>query len=69
MSESDHQGLLNPLGVAGAAFLGSWINDQGLFYIGRYFSGSRFVSNRKQPPLFAKHVGSHPENRTHSVGP
>jgi len=28
-----HQGLLNPLGVAGAAFLGSWINDQGLFYI------------------------------------
>jgi membrane protein DedA with SNARE-associated domain len=35
MSESDHQGLLNPLGVAGAAFLGSWINDQGLFYIGR----------------------------------
>jgi membrane protein DedA with SNARE-associated domain len=59
-----HQGLLNPFAVAATAFLGSWINDQSLFYIGRYFSGSRIVSKQKQRPLFAKALGMIERNST-----
>jgi membrane protein DedA with SNARE-associated domain len=49
-----HQGVLNPAEVAVAAFLGSWINDQGLFYIARYSSNSRLVQEQKGKPVFAK---------------
>jgi membrane protein DedA with SNARE-associated domain len=59
-----HQGLLNPLAVAVAAFLGSWIGDQSLFYIGRHFSGSRIVSKQKQHPLFARALGMIERNST-----
>lgn len=59
-----HQGLLHPVGVAVAAFLGSWINDQGLFFAGRYFSGSRIVSEQKQKPFFAKALGMVERNST-----
>jgi membrane protein DedA with SNARE-associated domain len=48
------QGLINPYGVAVAAFLGSWLSDQTLFYVGRYFSGSSIVEKQKALPVFAK---------------
>lgn len=59
-----HQGLLDPFAVVGAAFLGSWINDQGLFFIGRYFSGSRFVNTQKERAIFAKAFAMIEENST-----
>jgi membrane protein DedA with SNARE-associated domain len=62
-----HQGMLDPLGVVGAAFLGSWINDQGLFYVGRYFSGSRFVQKQKELPVFAKALGLIERNSTQFI--
>lgn len=62
-----HQGLLNPFAVAGAAFLGSWINDQSLFYVGRYFSGSRFVEKQKELPVFAKALGLIERNSTQFI--
>lgn len=62
-----HQGMLDPLGVVGAAFLGSWINDQGLFYVGRYFSSSRFVMKQKELPVFAKALGLIERNSTQFI--
>lgn len=59
-----HAGHLNPFAVAGAAFLGSWINDQGLFFIGRYFSDSRIVREQKQRPVFVKVLGMIEKNST-----
>ena len=48
------QGTLNPYHVAIAAFFGSWISDQSLFYVGRYFSGSPIVEKQKNLPVFAR---------------
>lgn len=48
------QGVLNPFHVAIAAFFGSWISDQSLFYIGRYSSGSAIVEKQRSLPVFAK---------------
>ena len=59
-----HQGLLNPFAVAGAAFLGSWINDQGLFFVGRYYSDSRIVREQKHRLVFAKALGMIERNST-----
>jgi membrane protein DedA with SNARE-associated domain len=59
-----HQGLLNPFAVAGVAFLGSLVNDQGLFYVGRYLSESRIVREQKQRPLFAKVLAMIDRNST-----
>ncbi len=49
-----HQGLMSPAGVFLAAFVGSWIGDQGLFLLGRRFSGAPFVRRQLVRPLFAK---------------
>lgn len=59
-----HQGVLNPFAVAGTAFLGSLINDQGLFLVGRYFSETRMVCEQKQRPAFAKVLAMIERNST-----
>ena len=38
-----HQGLLAPIPVAVAAFLGSVLSDQAVFFMGRHRIGSRYV--------------------------
>ena len=43
--------------MAGTAFVGTLINDQGLFFLGRHFSDSRIVRKQKQRPIFAKVLG------------
>jgi membrane protein DedA with SNARE-associated domain len=49
-----HQGVMDPLGVFLAAFVGSWIGDQGLFVLGRRFAGAPFVRRQVARPLFAR---------------
>jgi membrane protein DedA with SNARE-associated domain len=46
-----HQGLMDPAGVFIAAFLGSWIGDQGLFVLGRRFADAPFVQRQLKRPL------------------
>ena len=49
-----HQGLMNPVAVAIAAFVGSWAGDQGFFMLGRRFSGSKFVREQVERPAFTR---------------
>lgn len=58
-----HNGPLNPFAVMLAAFLGSMAGDQGIFMIGRRFSGSRFLRKQAARPLFASvlaHIEQNP---------
>ncbi|MCX5567854.1 DedA family protein [Kaistia nematophila] len=49
-----HQHVLNPYSVFLAAFAGSVTGDQLLFFVGRYFAGSRFVQRQTKRPLFIR---------------
>lgn len=62
-----HQGVLDPFKVTGAAFLGSWINDQALFYIARYSSNSRLVREQREKPIFAKALAMIERNSTQFI--
>lgn len=62
-----HQGLLNPFAVAAAAFLGSLINDQGLFFIGRFFADSAYVRKQKERPVFTKAFAMIERNSTQFI--
>jgi membrane protein DedA with SNARE-associated domain len=58
-----HNGPLNPFTVMLAAFLGSMAGDQGIFMIGRRFSGTAFVRKQTERPLFAtllSHIEKNP---------
>jgi membrane protein DedA with SNARE-associated domain len=58
-----NNGPLNPVGVMIAAFLGSMAGDQGIFIIGRHFSGTEFVRKQTARPLFAtllSHIEKNP---------
>lgn len=48
-----HQHVMNPYFVFLAAFAGSVTGDQALFFIGRYFAGSRLAKRQMARPLFA----------------
>jgi membrane protein DedA with SNARE-associated domain len=48
-----YQGILDPVGVAAASFAGSFTSDQVLFYVGRRYSGSRYVQRATEKRAFA----------------
>jgi len=62
-----HQGVLNPFAVAAAAFVGSWLSDQGLFFIGRRYSDTAFVRKQMKRPIFARALGMIEENSTQFI--
>lgn len=58
-----HNGPLNPFAVMLAAFLGSMAGDQGIFIVGRFFSGSAFLRKQAARPIFSKvlnHIEQNP---------
>jgi membrane protein DedA with SNARE-associated domain len=58
-----HQGVLDVRAVAIAAFEGSFLGDETLFWVGRRFSRSRFVERQRRRPVFAvalARVEAHP---------
>lgn len=62
-----HQGSLNPYGVAVSAFLGSFMGDQLLFYIGRRHASHPFVVRISRRPIFEKImtlIADHPKKFT-----
>jgi len=52
-----HQGLLSPLPVIVAAFLGSVLSDQAIFFIGRHHVAERYVARVKHHRHFARALG------------
>lgn len=49
-----HQGLVSLIGAGVAAMAGSFVADQGFFYLGRHFRDRPFVRRVRDKPAFAR---------------